>query len=217
MLRKKECKKCGKKVSGKDQFCSNCGFKLNSNAKEDSQEWGMLGQEDDYVREMNPFENLLGNINSKVVGKMIGTAIKMIEKEIQKEVNEQKKMPQAKIRLSINGKEIELNEDSRKSEKGSCLEIPHNLSEEGIKKISKLPKEEPLTNIRRLSNKVIYEIKMPQVKSFEDISIIPLENSIEVKGVGKNKAYSKLIPLNLPIVGCNLSKGKLILELEDKN
>jgi len=38
-----------------------------------------------------------------------------------------------------------------------------------------LPRHEPATNIRRLSNKVVYEIEMPEIKSIEDISIIKLE------------------------------------------
>jgi len=90
------------------------------------------------------------------------------------------------------------------------------LSEDKLKKLSKLPKKEPSTNIRRLANKIIYEIDLPGVKSLNDISIIPLENSIEIKAIGKDKAYFKLITLNFPIIDQKLEKGKLILELENK-
>lgn len=88
---------------------------------------------------------------------------------------------------------------------------------EKIKRFSELKREEPKTNIRRLSNKIIYEIEMPDVKSAEDVSIIKLENSIEIKAIGKKKAYAKIIPINLPIKNYNLSEGKLTLELSIKN
>ena len=54
---------------------------------------------------------------------------------------------------------------------------------------------------------------MPEVKSFKDILINKLENSIEIKAIGKTKAYFKIIPINMPIVSQNLSQGKLVLEL----
>ncbi len=68
-----------------------------------------------------------------------------------------------------------------------------------------------------MADKVIYEIEMPEVKSMKDISIVKLENSIEIKAVSKKKAYIKLIPINMPITNYQLEKGKLILELEAKN
>lgn len=91
------------------------------------------------------------------------------------------------------------------------------MSDESLKKISELPKKEPSTNIRRLANKIIYELNIPGVKSIKDISITKLENSIEIKALAGNKAYAKLIPLNLPITDYELSDGKLILELDAKN
>ena len=58
---------------------------------------------------------------------------------------------------------------------------------------------------------------MPGVKSIKEISIRKLEKSIEIRAVSKDKAYSKIIPVNLPILDYELEKGKLILELETKN
>ena len=68
--------------------------------------------------------------------------------------------------------------------------------------------------MKRLSNRIIYEIEMPELKSAKDVSITKLENSIEIKGIGEDKAYFKLIPINLPIVDYSIEKGRLILELE---
>jgi HSP20 family molecular chaperone IbpA len=88
------------------------------------------------------------------------------------------------------------------------------LPSSDISKFIGLPKEEPETNIRRLSNAVVYEINLPGVKSTEDISIMQLENSIEIKALSKDKVFQKIIAINLPIKSYNLSKGKLVLELD---
>ena len=68
-----------------------------------------------------------------------------------------------------------------------------------------------------MSNKVIYEIELPGVKSTEDVSIIKLENSIEIKAVTKDKSYFKLLPIKLPISGYKVADEKLILELSARD
>jgi len=96
------------------------------------------------------------------------------------------------------------------------IKLPSMFSQENMKKFSSLPREEPLTNIRRLSDKMIYEISLVGVKSINDITIIKLENSIEIKAIAKDKSYFKLISISLPIINYNFSKGKLVLEFEVK-
>lgn len=83
-----------------------------------------------------------------------------------------------------------------------------------MKKFSKLPKKEPKTDLKRIADKISYEIEIPGVEAFEDVSILPLENSIEIKAIAKEKAYSKSIQINLPIVDYNFSKGLLVLEFK---
>jgi HSP20 family molecular chaperone IbpA len=89
-----------------------------------------------------------------------------------------------------------------------------NLSKDNIEKMMKLKKIEPETKIRRFSDTVIYEIKIPGVKSLSDISIVQLENSIEVKAVGEEIGYLKIIPINLPIKGYELENEVLEIELQ---
>lgn len=55
---------------------------------------------------------------------------------------------------------------------------------------------------------------MPGVESIENITITPLESSIELRAIAEEKAYSKSIPLNLPIIGYEFSKGLLVLEFK---
>jgi len=203
MFGKKLCKNCEKKIDKNYDFCPYCGKSL--------EDWGMLGKNDSLENEPS-FNSILRGINGGMLGKMLNSAMKMLEKEMQKEM--QRTKPKTNVQLFINGKKINLNDNQIKEKRKQ--EIPPSFSKEKLKKISSLPKKEPKTNIRRFSDKVVYEIDMPGVKSIKDISIIKLENSIEIKALAKNKYYSKLIPINLPIINYEFAKGKLILGLEGK-
>ena len=88
------------------------------------------------------------------------------------------------------------------------------ISEERARQISKLPREEAKTKVRRLSNKIIYEINLPGVKSMKNIIINRLENSIEIKAFSKDKVFFKLFPISLPIIRHKLEGEKFILELK---
>ena len=76
--------------------------------------------------------------------------------------------------------------------------------------------EKNQTNIRRLSNKIIYEIQIPGVKSIEDVSIVKLQNSIEIKAITKDKAYEKTIKISFPILDYKIQENNLILELDSE-
>ena len=221
MFKKKTCERCGEKISDKNSFCQNCGNQL----KENNENRGLLGKNDG-PNEFDKFTNsIFGGISGKMINKMFGSAMKMLENEMQKEMKNQNTQPKTNFELIINGKRIDPKNikvtrqpiQVIQKHKEQIKNILPKISPENLKKMSNLPRKEPATNIRRLANKVIYEINMPGVKSIEDVSIIQLENSIELKALGKDKTYFKLIPINLPIKDHSFSKGKLILELEAKN
>ncbi len=90
------------------------------------------------------------------------------------------------------------------------------ISKEKAKKIAKLPREEAESKVRRVGDRVIYEIEVPGVKNMEDIFINKLENSIEIKAFSKDKAYFKFLPVSLSLLNYKLEKEKLILELGEK-
>lgn len=172
----------------------------------------MLG-ESDYDEGMNQFPNsFFGGISGKMINKMIESTMKMLEKEMQKEMKRQEKdhEPKTNFQLFINGKKADFGGSGDKSEKETAqIELPNNE----LKGYQKLPRKEPKTNLRRFSDKVIYEISMPGIESDDDVSVTRLENSIEVKGVSKKNSYKKVIPINLPITSYDISKGKLVLEM----
>ncbi len=233
MFSKKTCKRCGRKASKDSSFCSHCGAPLKKDPREENEDFGMLGRNDSF-NEMESFSNSIfnemGGMNFGFMNKMIANTMKMIEKEMQKEAQRPKSQqnaqnmgnfPGTKIRLMINGKEIDLNNNlpknpqnpERKEKKTNPIKFM-SFSEDKARKFSKLPKKEPKTELKRIADKITYEIMIPGVKSIEEVSITPLESSIEVKAISNDRAYSKSIPISLPIKGYNLSEGVLILEFK---
>jgi hypothetical protein len=228
MFKKTKCGKCGKKVGEKHSFCPYCGNQVNLEHEED---FGILGKNDI----ISPFENgikLPIGFNA-LFNSLINNLNKEFDAQLGKNFMEEgksKKIKKDGISISIstfgngpprikvqnlgggkvNNEKVEQKEVIEKIKKNS-------FNTEKVKKFLSLKREEPKTNIRRLSNRVVYELEMPEVKSIEDISITRLESSIEIKAIGKNKAYAKIIPINLPIQNYDFLEGKLILELGIKN
>lgn len=105
------------------------------------------------------------------------------------------------------------NDNEEKEEREKSKKRQKKIAEKEVKRLAALPRQEPETKVRRLSDKIIYEISLPGVKSEKDIIINKLQNSIEIKAFAKDKVYFKLIPLGLPIKNYKLVDEKLILEL----
>ncbi|MEM2956308.1 MAG: hypothetical protein QW041_01915 [Candidatus Pacearchaeota archaeon] len=208
----KICPQCGKKTSKKHYFCPFCGYSFRE--KE------------------NFFEP------SFRIGFPFNTIFKQLEKQIEKQFREldeqmptfaeEEKKPKVMTEgisisiSSVNGQPIikvrtigDKKEIRKENEKEAIKEgfQKKNLSEKQLEKLSKLPKEEPSTSVRRLADRIIYEIDMPGVEK-ENIIISRLQNSIEIKAFTKDKAFFKLIPISLPILKSHLKDGKLILELK---
>jgi HSP20 family molecular chaperone IbpA len=204
MFKKHKCSKCGKGLDSKANFCSNCGLQINSN-----EDFGMLGKNDlDQEKQESMFGGLMGG---GMLNKMINNTMKMLEKEIQKGTSEMPQAPKKNLRLMINGKEIPLNQTQTKEAPKKEIE-KIKLPQNNLEKFSELPKKEPETQIRRLSDKIIYEIKLPGVKSIKDISMRYISDSIELKAMSKTNSYSKTISIGAPLVSYNFSKGILVLE-----
>jgi len=218
MFKKKTCKRCKEKINEKFDFCPHCGNPLNEKSDED---YGMLGK-NDFIPEQEMFQNnLFGGLNGKILNKMLGGAMKMLEKEMQREIQGQPTKDKTNFELYINGKRINpknIKVTRKPLQQKQIIKTPAPIiPPEKLKNFSKLPKKEPTTNVRRLSDKVVYEIEIPGVKSIKDIQIVKLENSIEIKAVAKDTAYNKIIAIDLPIQRYKLDKEKLILELDVKN
>ena len=148
-----------------------------------------------------------------MLNKMLGGAMKMLENELSKEMKSNSIQPKTKLKLMINGKEIIPNGEIPKEKKSNTQILPIEFSKENLEKWKTLKKTTPTSTLKRDGNKIQYEIKIPKVKSIKDISIIKLENSLEIRAIGEKVAYRKAIQVNLPLKKYSLLKGLLTLEM----
>jgi len=223
MFKKKSCEKCGNKISDKYEFCPYCGNPLNKNSEEDL---GMLGKTDtESFKEMKLptglniiFNSLIKNLSKQINELNRGKKPifkKPFNKGVSISISTSGNLP-PEIKINSFGNAPGLNQ-KQQTQKKFQKKVLNNISKENFKKSSNLPREEPSTNIRRFSDRIVYEIDLPKVNSMKDVSIVKLENSIEIKALGKNKVYSKLISVGLPIINYEFEKGKLILEFGVRN
>lgn len=232
----KKCNKCGRKIEKNFEFCPHCGKDFRVERRmQDERDFGFLGKEDELFPDFSsmnsksiPFGNLFDSLLKQVDAQMHELDKQMgKEEKIKREIKtsgfnisiSSSNQNQPEIRISGFGPEFEKIKGNmkvgREVEKEIKIKKPV-ISEERAKQIAKLPRKEAETNVRRLSNKIIYEISLPGVEKLEDVIINKLENSIEIKAFSKNKVYFKLLPINLPIVNYQLTEEKLILELKTK-
>ncbi|MEN7982234.1 MAG: zinc ribbon domain-containing protein [Nanoarchaeota archaeon] len=213
MFNKKECSSCGKKIKKDYEFCPFCGNTIIGK----QQNLGMLGNDD----RINDFENLTQNIfqgfGGGILNKMLNNTMKMLEKEMQKEIKMQQKQPKTNMQLFINGKKIEVpNMQQPKPVQKIKQQIKStHFSSSGQEKFASLKQKEPSTTIKRLGDTILYEISLPNVKSIKEISIVKLENSVEIKAISKNTAYFKSIPINLDLTEYEFNNEKLVLEFSE--
>lgn len=221
MFGKKRCRNCGEKVEDSYNYCPFCQAPLKDLFEEE--DWGLLGRNDVIEPEEIKLPMGLNTLFNSLI-KRLNKQMRDIENQ-NKEQKVSKKSGGISISISTSGDrppeikvrsfgDVPKSKERENQIKNKIETINLPVSDSG--KFAGHPKIEPKTNIRRLSNKITYEIKMPGVKSLKDISIIQLENSIEIKALANEKVFYKIIPINLPINRYNLSKGILTLELDSK-
>lgn len=197
MLGKKKCPSCGEGIEKKFNYCPYCGVSFKQH--KESQNYGMIGRDDseEYNEEISmPFG----------LDKLMNSLMKQFEKQI----SSMEGMP--------NGFKIKVSTGKPKQKK-PVLKMPpqqvFKISPEEQERRRKLPKKEAESTLRRLPDRILYELEVPGVKSRKDILITKLENSIEIKAYSKDKCYIKTIPLKVEIIGHYLKDDKLFLELKN--
>ncbi len=210
---KKRCPKCERKINKEHKFCPFCGNNLKS--KYNKKDYGFLGK-DDFDDSFNSmFTNLPMNKLFKTAMKMSEKMIKDIQKQQFNQPKEHYNNSNMDIQFFVNGKKV-FPEKQQIQKIQKPVKVKTTISDEKAKKFAKLPRKTPKTKMKRIGNKLIYEFLTPGVNNINDILINQLENSIEIKALSKNKVYSKIINLNLPIISYKLEQDNLILELQAK-
>ena len=219
---------CGKKIDKKFEFCPYCGRDIQERIiyeKARDKQVNAIMKDFEKAFDMPfimkfPFESL--------VKKMV----KDIDKQFQEYDNELSKEKGPKVirtglSISINstpegepiikvrqlgGNNVQYKDESMENIKEKEKKLP-KIQDKQAEKISKLPKQEPEKTVRRLTDRIIYEISLPGVKDDKNLFIEKLQNSIEVRAFSDKQAYFKLIPVPFLIKNWKLEKEKLILEL----
>ncbi len=214
----KKCSKCKKEIKRSFEFCPYCG-----NSTKKIEDWGMLGKNDIFENDkLNaPRGNSLLGFTDKFLEKMLSSTMKIMEKELNKSLPKED-IPLPNFELFINGKKIDpskikITKKQIPVQENTTKKIHSKLfSAEQKEKYSQIKKQEPKTNLRRLSDRIIYELELPGIKNLEDISIKQVDNSIEIQAIAPKKAYFKVLEIGYTLLEYRLQKEKLILEFEVK-
>jgi len=221
----KKCDKCKNKIKKDFEFCPFCGNNLSNDF--DNEDFDILGK-NDFIDE-NSFQDM----NNSFIDKIFNQTMKMMEKQMKnlaEQSNNQNKPqripiseinPNLNVQFFVNGKRVFPPQQEQNNIQNQVAIKPVNIKVnkmplEKLERFSKLKKVEPNSKVRRIGNKVIYELEVPGVKDIEDILINRLESSIEIKALAKDRSYSKILNINLPIIKYGLDKGNLVLELQGK-
>ena len=215
-----KCPRCDKRVSKKHDFCAFCGINLNAETNLDSGEFGLLGKDGKFDLKLPFGFNALMKPLMKELSKSMVELDKELKRE-QGEVNKEKRIvPKGNfsIHIGVPGqKPIRLNAsnpgvNAQMIAPKKVTSLP-KISSAEFEKSKDFSREEPKTNVRRLSDRVIYEIEVPGVSGIEKVNISSLEEGIEVKAIGKDVVYDKFIDVVLPLKRYEFSKGMIVLEL----
>jgi hypothetical protein len=201
-----KCPRCGSPTQKKFTYCPY--WSCNLEKEREMRDFGLLGKEDSNSL-FN--ENVVPGLNMNAIFNSMNSIIK----DLTKDLGEGKPFSKSiSVKLSP-GKKPEIRSHGFAKSQGSKKPRstkPKDFSEAKLKKFLKLPKQEPETEVRRLSKRLIYELSLPGVKNKEDIVINKLEKGIEIRALSDKKAYVKSIPLNIQLLRVRFGGEKLFLE-----
>jgi len=207
MVRRK-CPSCAEKIERKFRFCPYCGESFVARAKE--QNYGFLGLDDsEEIQRKEPELRLPFGLN-----KMVDSLVKQLEKQMGNMNFEEemvKGMPKGfkiKISTGMPGQPQVL----QKPQKPRVMPEQIQVSEEEMRKRNKLPKKEAETKIRRLADKIIYEIAVPGVRLKQNVILNELATGLEVRAYSKDTCYTKYIPIQVELLHYYVDGEKLYLE-----
>jgi hypothetical protein len=233
--KKQVCPRCGNKSSKKYNFCPHCGnnFKSEEEFFQPSFNLGfpfnaifkqLEKQIDKQFREMDKeLPSFVDDSEKQVSGEQApGHVPRHVPNKLPKaaegisiSISSSGGQPVIRVRNLGDAQNVQRVDQAQRVQnvrQPAKQNVP-KITQEQAETFSKLPREEPSTSVRRLTDRIVYEIDLPGVEK-ENVIISKLQNSIEIKAFTKDKAFFKLIPIALPILKSQLSEGKLILELK---
>ncbi len=151
-------------------------------------------------------------IADRMINSIFNSMVNTINKQMQNQFREMKADDKAEIVSFPNGIKIKISGQNNNVAKQKQKQQKREISAELIRRINSLPKSKARGSMKRIGNKVYYEIAAPGIVSTDDVLVSKLESGYEVKAIGKKKVYVNSIPINLPLKSYSISDTKLLME-----
>jgi len=168
-------------------------------------DYGMLGVGDEIIEE----EEADFGITDRIIGSLMNSLMKNLNKQFRQF---DKGIDGPGVKNYPNGIRVKIGPSTptrRKSEKSL---FNKQISEKQLERMSSLPRIEAVTKVKRLNDKIVYELNTPGIESADDIFISKLESGYEIKVIGEKKVYVNSLPINLPLMSLSMNKEKLFVE-----
>ncbi|MEK6856072.1 MAG: hypothetical protein AABX66_02860 [Nanoarchaeota archaeon] len=202
--KKTNCRSCRKEIENKFIFCPYCGKSTMSN-EQIQKEFGLVGTSDEELLQ-NPIAS------AGILGQIIAPMMQNLMNSLNQEAN----IPE--IEQRPNGISIKISSGNKVPKKRyqEVKPLKTSITQEQINKMTNLPRATAKTKVRRLSDKVIYDLDIHGVENIKDIFVSKLESGYEVKAIGKGKVYTNSLPINLPLLQYSFNESGVSLEFANQ-
>lgn len=209
-----KCDNCKSAIEEKFNFCPYCG-QSTIDEQAERKEFGLLGKDDFSNPRKSQNENPLAGmgISDKIFNSLVNNLMKSMEGQF-KNMPELENDNNARIEKTPNGIKIKIGIPVQEARERKPKQKRKEITQEQLDKMSKLPRVEAKTKIKRLSDKVVYEIAASGIESPDDVFISKLENGYEIKAIGKRKVYVNSLPISLPMRGFSFDNKTLLIEFK---
>ena len=207
--KKQPCPQCNNRIKKDFDFCPHCGLDMRNPQKE-MEDYGLLGKTENAGMPMIGGGGM--GISEKLIQSIFNSLMKNLEKNM-RNANHGNEIMDSHVQNLPNGVKIQIGipvEQQRKPRRNS-----HNfrsVSKEQLKKMEGLPRVEAKTNVRRVGDKVLYELKTGDIESIDDVFVSRVESGYEIKAIGKKKVYINTLPVDLPLRSYSIDGDGLIVE-----
>lgn len=206
-----KCENCNSKINDKYSFCPHCGISL-LNEEKYVKDYGLLGKNEKIEDEEFLPQQFGMGITDKLLGSLMNTLIKSLDKQF-KQMGKEFKMDKTEIKSFPNGIKIKIGPASsfKKTPQKKAI-FNKQISDEQLEKMAALPRAKAETKVKRLNDKIIYELSTPGIQSPDDVFVSKLESGYEIKVISDKKVYVNSLPVNLPLKSLSIDNNKLLIE-----
>ena len=209
-----KCESCDSNIEKKFSFCPYCGEDLIAPG-DDEKDFGMLGNSDEMSQNSLNSQFSPGGFGGLgITDKMISGLFNTLAKSLEKELKDMEK--HGTLSEIPNGISIQLGNPTHNSQERK-KQVKTTITKDQLDRMAELPRSTAKSNMRRINNKIIYELSTPGIQSAKDIILSKTESGYEIKAIGKNKVYVNNLAINLPLKRIAINKNKTFVEFSESN